>query len=158
MGENDTDINVKGLEKLAKALKMKPPVARVGILGNSSARKEGSGPSNAEIGAAHEFGTSKLPMRSFLRIPISENLNAYLESSGLLDKKAMADVVTQGSLRPWVEKMAIVAEGIVIEGFHTGGFGRWAPWKTPGYENNTGMILVDTTQLRDSITSEVVDG
>ncbi len=152
MSEN-TELKIAGLEKLLKALKGKPPVARIGILGKS-ARSDGKA-NNAVIGAAHEFGTSRLPQRSFLRIPISDNLSKALESSGAFDKDALKDVLKLGTLTPWVKKMAIVAEGIVAEAFATGGFGKWTPSDMRNKKNH--QTLVETNQLRESITSEVIE-
>ena len=156
MSDDTVTINVKGLDQLLKALKAGPPIARVGILGDKTVRSGGgSFQTNAEIGAAHEFGTSKMPARSFLRVPISQNLQKEMESSGALDKKTLNEVVKQGSVLPWVKKIAILAEGIVADAFDTAGFGKWPGWKNPNYTNNSGQLLVDTKQLRDSITSEV---
>lgn len=151
--DNDT-VELKGLEQLLKALKAKPPVARVGILGESGGRKQGN-ITNAEVGAAHEFGTSTLPQRSFLRVPISDHLEKKMGESGALDPDSMMAVIKQGTVLPWVKKMAILAEGIVAEAFQTSGFGKWAPWKNESYTNNTGQVLINTGQLQRSISSEV---
>ncbi len=150
---SETELKMAGLEKLLKALKGKPAVARIGILGKSPARDGGK--SNAQIGAMHEFGTSSLPQRSFLRIPLSDNLGAALESSGAFDKDVLKDVLKLGTLTPWVKKMAIVAEGIVAEAFESGGFGKWPPSNMAHKKNQ--MTLVETAQLRNSITSEVIE-
>jgi hypothetical protein len=144
-------INTKGLDKLVKALKTKPPVARVGILSKNARNTQG--PGNATIGAMHEFGTTKTPVRSFLRVPISEHLEKEMESSGALDKKVLADVVSQGTILPWLQKIAILAEGIVAQAFDTGGFGKW-PLSNYSHKKNH-QTLVETNQLRESITSEV---
>lgn len=159
MSDEDVMLNIKGLDQILKALKAPPPLARVGILGSKALRHaKKDGPvtqTNASIGAAHEFGTSKLPMRSFLRVPISDNLEKEMETSGLLDEKAAEEVIKQGSVLPWLQKVAIQAEAIVLGAFDTGGYGKWAPWKNPNHKSNANMILVDTQQLRNSITSEV---
>jgi phage gpG-like protein len=154
------EIKVEGLEKLLKALRAKPPVARVGILGASNRTpKEGekSAPSNALVGAVHEFGSPirGIPARSFLRMPLTENLTKEIENSGALDKEVLEDVIKSGTIVPWLRKITIIAEGIVLEAFDTGGYGQWKPWKNRNYTNNTGMLLVDTQQLRNSISSEV---
>lgn len=154
MAEDDVTMNVKGLDQILKALKGRLPVARVGILG-SQARSGSKGITNATVGAAHEFGTSKMPQRSFLRVPIAEHLDKKLESSGALDKDVLNEVVKSGNVLPWVTKVAALAEGIVLEAFDTGGFGKWPKWKGD-YSNNTGNILVDTQQLRNSISYDVV--
>lgn len=151
---DETTINVKGLDQLLKALKTKPPVCRVGVLGEKDART-GKVPSNASVGAAHEFGTSKMTKRSFLRMPLTDHLSQTMESYGLTDQDTLKAVVKEGSIRPWLLKVAKAAETTVAEAFATGGFGKWAPWKNENYTNNTGEILTDTKQLRDSITSEV---
>lgn len=152
-----TAINLKidGLQKVLKAIKGNPPTARVGILGNGSAR-QGGGTNNATIGAAHEFGTSSLPIRSFLRVPISEHLQPELEKSGAFTEDALNAVVKQKSLKPWVDKMAVVAEGIVAQAFDSGGFGKWPALNAKTMERKkVKQILVETQQLRNSITSEV---
>lgn len=133
------------------------PRARVGILGGKALRgqKNFNGSNNASIGAAHEFGNAKVPMRSFLRVPITEHLNKKMETAGAFDKEQLAEVLKAGSVLPWVKKIAVLAEAIVIEAFATGGFGKWPAWKTPGYKNDGGRLLVDTGQLRDSISSDV---
>lgn len=158
MSDETVTLNVKGLDQLVKALKARPPTCRVGILGAKSSRvpKEGEKkiPSNAEVGAAHEFGTSTIPQRSFLRVPITENLQKEMESAQLLDKDVFNEVVKSGSVAPWLRKVAISAEACVSDAFDTGGGGKWPPWKQ-GYSNTSGQLLVDTTQLRGSITSEV---
>lgn len=158
--DNTVTLSTQGLDKLLKALKAKPPRARVGILGGKTQRgvwgtHEAS--TNAEIGAAHEFGSPArgLPQRSFLRVPISDNLQKEMEQSGALDKDTLTEVIKTGSVLSWVKKIAILSEGIVADAFATGGFGKWAPWQTKNYSNNANMLLVDTTQLRESITSEV---
>lgn len=158
MGEDTFE--VKGLEQLLKALKGKPPVARVGVLGsNSRTTKSNENPTNSEIGAAHEFGSPArgIPQRSFLRIPITEHLQKEMESSGLLTEKEMKEVIKQGSVKPWLEVVAKLGEGISLDSFNTGGFGKWPAWKNPNYHNGGNQLLVDTQQLRDSITSEVVE-
>jgi hypothetical protein len=103
----------------------------------------------------HEFGMGNMPQRSFLRIPISQNLARELENSGAFTPEAAKQVIKQASMVPWLESAAAVALKIVSDAFDTGGFGKWPKWKTKGYKNNANMILVDTQQLRNSITSEV---
>lgn len=161
--EPDT-VNVEGLNSLLKALKGPPPQARVGILGGKDARKAAQGekavPGNAEIGAAHEYGSPSkgIPQRSFLRVPISDHLQKKMDGSGLFTEDTTKQVINSKSVVPWLKTVAILAEDIVKEAFQTKGFGKWAPWKIPGYTSKTGDILVDTTQLRDSIVSEVKEG
>lgn len=151
---SDDGLNTKNLDNLMKALKENLSRARVGILGAKTTRKE-PGETNAGIGALHEFGTSKLPVRSFLRVPIADNLQKKMEASGAFDKDVLKEVVQQATMIPWLKKIAVLAEGIVAEAFQTGGFGKWTAWRTPGYKNYNNRILDDTGQLKDSITSDV---
>ena len=153
----DVDLNLKGLDKILKSLKVKNiPKIKVGILG-SNANRGGNGPNNATIGAYHEFGTSTIPMRSFLRVPIAENMQKKMQGSGAFNKQSMDETIRSGTLLPMMKKIAVLAEGIVLEAFDTGGYGKWAPWVDPSYKNNTGQLLVDTQQLRNSVTAEVVE-
>ena len=153
--KNDTiTFNSDGLDQLMKAFKGDLPKVRVGVLAGAKTSRNDGKPTNAEVGAAHEYGTSKMPRRSFLRVPITDNLQKYLKASGLLDKKTLKRVIEEGSVREWMKQIGIVCERIVQEAFASGGFGKWKPL-SPGYENETGQILMDTRQLRNSITSVV---
>ncbi len=152
--EGNTTLETKGLDQLLKALKAKPPEARVGILGQKAVRTDSkAGPNNAEVGAAHEFGTATLPQRSFLRVPIAEHLEKRMESSGALDKETLQEVIRNGTILPWMKKIAVLAEGIVKEAFDTTGFGKWPP-SNMRYKA-VKQTLVETQQLRNAITSDV---
>lgn len=149
----DDDIvamNTRGLDQLIKATK-KLPVIKIGVLGAKDVREDGE--SNATIGAKHEFGRDGMPMRSFLRVPLSDNLEKRVEASGAFDQPALAEVIFLGSFTPWMRKVATLAEAIVLEGFQTGGFGKWKP--SIMEFKKTKQTLVETQMLRDSITSEI---
>lgn len=133
------------------ALKRRPPLIRVGILGAKP--REDGGPTNAQVGAAHEFGTTKLPVRSFLRVPLAEHLGEYLEAAGAVSPEAFAQIIAAGSFVPWAKKVGIVAENVVADAFDTGGFGKWPP--SDMTHKKVARTLVETAQLRNSITSEV---
>lgn len=158
-------LKMDGLQSLLKALEKKSPVARIGILG-SSQRRGGKGTTNATVGAAHEFGTSRIPQRSFLRVPLIDHLEDELAKSGAFTRSSLQEIASARSLIPWVKKLAIIGEGIVSDAFNTGGFGKWPPWapstskgKARAFSKgkiNTLQLLVETQQLRNSITSEVV--
>lgn len=146
--------NMDGLKGILKALEGKASIGRVGILGSSS-RADGKA-TNALIGAVHEFGTSTVPMRSFLRMPLTERLAKTLQASGAFSESALNDVIKQGSMKPWVEKMSIEAVGVVLDAFDTGGFGRWQALSPATLEQKkVKMVLVETQQLRNSITYDV---
>jgi phage gpG-like protein len=148
---SEATLNMKKFNQIMKALE-KVPTIRVGILGNSNARNDGN--TNAEIGAKHEFGKDGMPERSFLRMPMTTEFPKALEGSQLFDAETLKKVAEEKSTEQWARKIATVAEGVVQEAFSSRGFGNWKP-HAPGYENHTGQVLVDTQQLRNSITSEV---
>jgi phage gpG-like protein len=144
-------LNFKGLDKLIEAFGDKMPTIKIGVLGDGQARSGGQGPSNAEIGAIHEFGSAG---RSFLRVPLMDELSPALERDGIFSKKTMKEVLEKGTIEPLFTTIAIVAEGVVLKGFDTGGYGKWKPSNMD--RKKVHQTLVETTQLRDSITSEVV--
>ena len=147
--EDETTLNLKNLNNLIASLSNNNHYIKVGVLGNGKER-------NATIGACHEFGTSRIPQRSFLRMPLTLKLSQYLEKAGLMEKNILDKIKDDKNLIAWLKRVAVAAEKVVLDAFATGGFGKWKPWKNPKYENNTGMILVDSQQLRDSISSEVI--
>lgn len=153
MSDND-ELNHKGLDRLIKAFSGDMPVAQVGILGNNSARKDGG--SNVEIGAKHELGLDGMPQRSWLRVPLMDHLLQFMEKGGAFTDDVLKAVIAEGSIVAWTRKVGITAEAVVAEGFATGGFGKWAAWRG-GYKSRTGNILVDSQQLRNSVSSRVVE-
>jgi phage gpG-like protein len=141
------------LKKLIEAFSGKTPVARVGILGSTNARGSEFS-TNAEIGALHEFGGAKMPKRSFLRQPLTDHLKERLEQAGMFDPAALDRVVKEGSIGPWVKKIALTALDVVLGAFETGGYGKWRPSRMS--RKKVKMTLVETQQLRNSITEDVV--
>ena len=165
------EVKLEGLEKLVKALKIKnPPKIHLGIVGTKAERSGGT--SNAEIGAAHEYGSVKhnLPARSFLRMPISEKLDESLKDAGMTDEGTLRKVIADGSIMPWLEKIRFVAKAIVIEAFDTEGWGHWSKWsrkyarsqelkmqsKRTGGKGTDNKILDDTGQLKGAIDAVIV--
>lgn len=156
MSDDTVEFNKSGLEGLLKALKAQGGVAKVGILGQSNARSGKGSNSNATIGAAHEFGTSKLPQRSFLRMPISDHLPKELEKAGAFTEDALKQVMKSGSFLPYVEKIAITAVSVVMVAFDSNGYGTWAALKPATLEHKKiKQTLVETQQLRNSISYEI---
>lgn len=150
MSDDQTTLDTRKLDQLIKSLS-NVPEGRVGILGGKNARKEGN--SNATIGYKHEFGDEKLPIRSFLRMPITEQMQKYLDKSGAFTKESVQIVMQQQSLVPWIKKICVLAEGIIADAFASGGFGKWKP-SNMKYKK-VHQTLVESQQLSRSITSEV---
>jgi phage gpG-like protein len=154
--EDETTFSTVGLDKLIRLFGQSMPTVRVGILGNKSAREGKAGVTNAEVGAFHEFGTSKLPQRSFLRMPLALKLDKQMKQSGAFDKDVLQDAIHTASFVPYMKKIAVLCESIVLGAFETGGYGQWRPSNMNRKKN--WQTLVETQQLRNSITSEVKEG
>lgn len=141
-----------GLEKLKKQVK-KNYVARVGILGRGDARPDGL--SNATIGFKHEFGSvsENIPIRSFLRMPLTTHSN---EIEDVLKTKTAKNMVDKKGIKALITLLGVKGEAIVQEAFASRGFGTWA--KNSAYtiaKKGSDSPLVDTGELRKTITSEV---
>ena len=157
-------LNTKGLDDLVRTLgntaNMK---VQVGILESTDARttqmqsKSGAfktvDSSNATIGAAHEFGSSNLPCRSFLRIPLIDNLGKTLQKERVVNEKLVDQATKQRTIEPIIKAIGETAVAIVKQAFVDQGPG-WAQ-HADSYTNATGTILHDTGQLKESITFQI---
>lgn len=153
-----TTLKIDGLEKLIRVLKNQKVSVKVGILGSSN--RDDSSVSNAQVGAAHEFGapSRNLPQRSFLRIPLSKNLGKKIEASGEFSPATLKEVMRAKTAVPWAEKLGIIGVGVVLEAFDQQGPG-WAPLTEKTMDKKkVKQILTETQQLRNSITYVVEGG
>lgn len=155
MSDETIEFDSKKLDAFIKALKGDLPIARIGILGDKSQRtgKTLATITNAQIGRKHEFGEDGMPVRSFLRVPLIDHMQEYLEKSGAFTPDVLLKVINEKSVFQWVAKIGIVGESIVADGFDSGGFGKWQPSNMKFKKNH--QTLVETQQLRNSITSSV---
>lgn len=144
---------------------------QVGIMGDKNARKDidraSSGKAktvkgstatltNAQIGFLHEFGSYalKIPERSFLRMPLMLFLKDAVNEGGAKINQAieMADVHKAYAI------LGIAAEKVIQEGFASGGYGNWPKLRPITIAlKGSSAILIDSGQLRKSITSKVVE-
>jgi hypothetical protein len=169
----------RGLKEIGRQIQAAEGMrARVGILGSKTDRRM-KGTTNAEVGFIHEVGApaKNIPQRSWLRMPLR------LKSKEIL-KEAMAGAVslmTAGKIKLMYQRLGIAAENAIQAAFDTGGFGAWAPLKyktlmeklrkgpikdlsmrhsLAGEQIGEGArhasILIDTAQLRRSVSSKVV--
>jgi len=152
MGSDETTVllDTKDLDRLIRAVAGNTASIRIGVL--DTGRSDGK--TNAIVGMAHEFGTAKMPRRSFLQDPLTNEFPKYVEQSGVFDEDLVKKVIATGSIKSWLEAIAKEAKRCVLDAFKTSGFGRWAPW-SKNYRSATGLILNDTEQLKDSIDTEV---
>lgn len=151
---DEVTLDIRGLERIKKEV-LKNYVVKVGILGSNDNR-DGEN-SNATIGLKHEFGSASdnVPERSFLRAPLREKMPEELKGIG----QDYFDSLTEDNIENFFEKLGIKAEEIIQNAFDTRGFGKWAALsnktvKKKGFDT----VLVETTQLRNSIMSEVIKG
>ncbi len=125
----------------------------VGIFGNKTARNDTS-KTNAEIGLTHEYGSisDNIPVRSFLRMPLSEK-SKELVAFASSEKKKIEHQMSKGNIRNLFVLLGIKAEAIIQEAFETGGFGKWLP-KKPREDGKNSPLIVEG-ELRRSISSKV---
>lgn len=112
----------------------------------------------AELGAIHEYGSPKLriPQRSFLRIPLQTNHDRLLKF--ISKELSFSEIDTNNALG----KLGALGQSVVLEAFKTQGDGKWKPlspltelYRKKGNSSGSSKPLIDTGQLRQSITFEV---
>lgn len=167
------------LNNLMKMLK-KDYRVRVGILGSKAAQQHDSksGKTNVEIGTFHEFGTSKMPQRSFLRMPLETKLSEEIPN---LKKTIFKQIFIKNAPDKFFKDLGNKALDIIEDAFNTEGFGYWTRLKRStreafsrkaagaGWRNGSitkfrkglnaqldHQILTDTRRLRRSISMKVI--
>lgn len=156
MKQTKITMNLDGLEdirkKVGKSLK-----ARVGIIGSNGSEDRGGGINQATLGLIQMFGsiTNKIPPRDFLLMPIEFKKREVLKSMG---GSAARAAFKSGDYRKMFVILGQAAEAAIQEAFATGGFGMWAK---NSYETirrkGSNAPLIDTAELRKSISSDVVN-
>lgn len=157
------------LRKLMRLLK-KDYRVRVGILGTKATAQHDSKSklTNAELGTYHEFGTSKMPQRSFLMMPLQEKLGEEIPK---MKKEIFKQIFEKKTPEEFYKQLMSKALQIIKEAFETGGFGEWKSL-SPAYEKRrinkvktkkgreqywfNHNILTDTGKLRNSITGKII--
>jgi hypothetical protein len=151
-----TDKGWLDLEKLIRQHKARNTVARVGYVGAGAKQDHGS-ITNAELGLIMEYGTADghIPARPHIRPAITGNLDEYRQ----MYKKLLPRVL-EGEMEP-ERMMGIVglkASSDIKRGITTGeGI---PPPNAPSTiaAKGSDRPLVDTSQLVNSITFEVISG
>lgn len=157
------------LKKMMRMLK-KDYRVRVGILGDKAAAQHDSksGLTNVEIGVFHEFGTSKMPQRSFLLMPLQEKLNEEIPK---LKTYIFKQFFQKNAPEDFYKLLLSKSLHIIREAFETNGFGQWKAL-SPAYERRkinkvktkkgreqywfNHNILTATGKLRNSITGKII--
>ena len=141
----DTD---KGLKKLLRKWRLKKsPKVKVGVLGGD---RKNDQINNVQLAIIHEFGTDKIPKRSFIRDSVDQNKDK-IQKVISREAKAIADEKYNTSVA--MERLGLYIVGVIKKRISTG--------IPPALEENTikrkgsSIPLIDTGQLRNSITHEV---
>lgn len=158
--------DLDGLNKLTKMLK-DDYTLRVGILGARarSQHDNESGVTNAELGAFHEFGTVKMPQRSFLWMPIVEKLNFNNPKMQDFKKFIWKQLFVKNAPKQFYATLGAMALDAIEWAFQTNGGGMWRPL-SPNTEKHFSkrrkkglpQILTDTGKLRRSMSFKILKG
>jgi len=133
----------KGLVALLGRLKQAHAArVSVGVHGDAPSRDGGSA-TNVEVATYQEFGTATIPARSFVRATVDEQAGAI---QGAIRKAA--EGIVKG-LRP---SAAMTQIGALVVGMMQRRMSQGIP---PPLKSRAGTPLIDTGQLRASITSKV---
>lgn len=154
---NQTKIvsNMTGLEELTKAMSGSGYVTRVGILGEKAARKSGE-MNNPTLGLIMEVGsaTNNIPARSWLMMPITVKYDTILQR---MSGAAVKEALEKKYYKRIFGLLGTACEFVIQQAFATSGFGTWA--ENSAYTikmKGSSKPLIDTSQLRRSVTSDVV--
>lgn len=174
---NKSKVDFRRLSKLIEEWDDKYSI-KVGIIGDTAYQThEHTNLTNADLGAIHEFGTVNTPRRSFLADSIltNEGKRAIIKEV-VSNNEAIAELMKKPTgdeydtaYREAVKKVvnpetvanqiAIAALNRVQEAFTNDGYGKWKPTTERSRKHRYGSpdnpTLVDTGQLRDSISFEV---
>ena len=160
----DYKLDDKQIKNAIKELSTKISI-KVGILGgNGSNPVKGDDDklgniTMATLGAIHEFGSEKIniPSRSFLQMPIETRFKDEL-GKNVGFKTALKEL----NVTKLNDEAGVTATVVIDDAFASGGFGSWVPLKEETIRRKTkngkrgDAILIDTGDLRRSITYEVV--
>ena len=160
MENKEIKLDFKNLDRIKKLFEeTDTKYIKVGILASTNARQEGE-LNNAEIGFIQEFGRMEnphIPARSFLRMPLRQHLKEKIEKSKTFSEESINKAIESGKADYLVKQLGLLAEQIILEAFETSGDGKWAP--NAPYTiamKGSNKPLIDTGELRKSITSKVV--
>ena len=120
----------------------------VGVQGENITRKDSDEPTNVQIAIKNEFGTEKIPERSFIRASVRENAKKYNNFNRTTFNKILKGEVFD--INEALGKLGIVARDD-MEGF---GVALQSPPNSPTTIEKKGSAnpLVATSQMLNSIT------
>ena len=143
-----------GFKKFRKQLTGGPNAVNVGIFGAEVINEtddEGNQIDLVGIASANEFGTERIPERSFLRSTIDEKKEDFRKFIGR-NKAAM--VINPIERKRAFIKLGLFAEKEVVKKINKGPFVPNAPATIA--RKGSSKPLIDTGRMRQSVTSKVV--
>lgn len=127
MADNGVKYDSSNLEQIIKALNDQM-ILRVGIIGSKGKGQHGEDDlTNAELGTFHEFGTKKMPRRSFLEDSLKFKLSFKGEQGKELRKAFFKSFFAKKSPKEFLQNLGAECIRIIEEAFATNGFGMWKP-------------------------------
>ena len=170
MSNNDVKIKYDDTElnRIMRMLKEEYTL-RVGIMGSKAAAQnhKKSNVTNAELGTFHEFGTRKMPERSFLFKPLEQELQFTNPEMKELKSAVFKQFFVKNTPKQFFKDLGTKALEVIEAAFNTNGFGEWTPltesterqFRKARKENNKKngyQILTDTGKLRRSISMKIL--
>ena len=155
----DNDRGYERLKREFERMETKPPMVKVGILGDSTKNQRADGTlSNVEIGTIHEYGAAGMPERSFLRSTMEENQAKYrkMMALGLRQMFVLRGVELKAGAERLMDLVGMRAAADVKKKITDGIPPPNAPSTIAAKGSST--PLVDTGQLLNSISWAVVEG
>lgn len=143
------------MKKLVKELKEDKSYVKAGVVGEAAGAEHGEGVANVDVALWQEFGTDKIPSRSFIRAPFEANKQKYLGAlRELLPKVIDGKMTITRALKLIGLAMATDMKKAILTGEGI------PPPNAPSTiaAKGSSRPLVDTGQLVRSITSAVVVG
>jgi HK97 gp10 family phage protein len=142
----------EGRDRLMARLKAARGLAvQVGVVGGEP--REDQGPTNVELAIYHEFGTSTLPARPFLRPALLEKREQHVKFL----QTALGQVVSGGKdLHEMLEALGLKAAADVRHFVQAGKVRPKSSDETNRRKGST-KTLIDTGQLVNAIDSRVVN-
>jgi hypothetical protein len=132
---------------------MKTKHVAVGVLANSATGRIYSSGSNVlQVAVANELGTTRIPQRSFLKMP--QELKAT--ELGVFIRKQMFKVLDGMQVEQGLGLIGTYAVNLSQDAFSTGGFGKWPTLAASTIEaKGSSGILIDQGVLKNSVSYEV---
>lgn len=133
-----------GFRKFRRQLKGGPDAVNIGLFGEQ-------GSDLVIYAASNEFGTEKVPERSFLRSTVDEKKQTFKK---FIDRNKNAIVIGPRQRRVVLERLGLLAEKEIVKKISRGPFVPNAPSTIA--RKRSSKPLIDTGRMRQSIISKVV--